>query len=133
MYLFAFLMVLTVQFAFSEERANNSDLRGRQVLFAIEHDKKNYTLTRSTAGDHSLILKTGDGSKHQKISSKTAVALDDQIAAEFINLKYFMGEVKTCKTPELIEMRGEDLAVCPEDKKRLAKVSELVRTIESKK
>ena len=134
MYVVAFLIIFQTQFIHAQEdRASNNDLRGRQVLFTIEHKGHNYSLTRSSAGDHSLIMGEKDKLKHTKISSQTAGVLDDEIAAEFINLKYFMGELKTCKKPAQIEMRGEKLSVCPDDKKRVTKVAQLVKTIESSK
>lgn len=113
----------------SEERASNSDLRGGSVLFSIDHKKDNYTLLRSAAGAHSLII----NNSNEKIDSRVAMQLDDEISAEFINLKYFMGEVETCKKFELVSMRGEQLKLCSSDKKRRNKVAALVKLIESKR
>lgn len=129
-----FLLNFTMNsFAQLEERASNADLRGGRILFSIEYSKRNYSLLRSAAGDHSLITTIEKDSNHQKINTRKAIALDDKIAAEFINLKYFMGEIKKCSQANQFEMRGESLEVCPDDKKRLAKVDELVKLINSNK
>lgn len=127
------LTALSCAFAQDEERASNADLRGGRVLFSVDYLKANYALLRSSAGDHSLVTTINNDSNYQKLNSKVAVSLDDKIAAEFINLKYFMGEIKTCSQASKFEMRGESLQVCPDDKKRLAKVDELVKLINSNK
>lgn len=118
---------------YAQERASNSDLRGGVVLFSIDYQKKGYSLIRSSAGDHQLITRMGKKENHEKMNSSVATTLDDEISAEFINLKYFMGDIKKCSKGSYFSMRGEEFEVCPKDKRRLLKVSELVKLIESKK
>ena len=129
----SFVLFHTSPFAQDEEPASNSDLRGGRVLFSIDHQDSNYTLLRSSAGAHSLVTDIKGVNKTEKMDSRSAMQLDDEVSAEFINLKYFMGEVESCQKFKLVSMRGEQLKLCPKDKRRLVKVADLIKLIESKR
>ena len=93
------LAILSSQTYSQEKGTSNSDLRGGRTLFSIsvnEKKLKSYELLRSSAGDHSLESHYSDKVEVKKIDSSYALKLDEEISAEFINLKYFMGSLKKC-------------------------------------
>lgn len=134
-YLVIFLVFLSATVLAQEDRTSNSDLRGNKLLFSLDLHKnkvKGYELARSISGDHSFHTKYSDKVVVKKIDSTDAHTLDEKIAAEFINLKYFMGPLEKCSSFHFLRMRDEELKVCLSDKKRKAKINELVKIIQHK-
>ena len=131
-----FLLAILSPLTYSQEKGtSNADLRGGRTLFSIslnEKELKGYELLRSSSGDHSLESHYEDKVEVKKISSSYALKLDEEISAEFINLKYFMGSLKKCSEFYLFKMRGEELEICLNDKKRKIKIDELIKKIRKK-
>lgn len=133
------LGAVSVSFAQSrggdERRADNNDLRSRQLVFSVEAQKEKYTLESSGSGEFSLSRHQGKKLvKVWKVDKDLAMKLDENFADQFIKLKYEMEAFakKSCSMAFDLNMRGEEQQVCEGEDDKKTIIEKIITDIKNK-
>lgn len=137
-FLFILLFLLPTAFASGQRhlKTSNNDLRVNKLVLSIEGlsgKSGSFSILKTAADEYFFDKVFKKKIERIKISDVAAQRYDEYFVSQFISLKYSMPVFsgKNCSKIYSLTMRSERQNICKSEKVKIAKISEMIKRIES--